>query len=62
MNNTFEVKQPDGSVKHYRAELEIYADQAYANHLEDGGELTYAEFCDERFMEINPHGKLESSI
>jgi len=49
---TFNVTQPDGTVKQYYAEVEIYPDQAYENHLEDGGEMTYAEFCADRFMEV----------
>ena len=50
--STFKVKQPDGSFKKYHSEIEIYPDQAYQNHCEDGGEMTYAEFCADRFIEV----------
>ena len=50
--DTFKVKQPDGSVKIYQSEIEIYPDQAYENYCEDGGEMTYAEFCADRFIEV----------
>ena len=49
---TFKVKQPDGSSKRYYSETEIYPDQAYQNHLDDGGEMTYVQFCEDRFIEV----------
>ena len=51
-DDEFDVLQLDGTYKSYHLETEIVPEQAYANHLEEGGVMTYAEFCADRFIEI----------